>query len=54
MRIELEINYVQKLAGAFRGEKHRAVCGRGGKRRFGNFLKCTSIRINGKHGDLAL
>ena len=40
----VEINYVEKLAAAFRGEKHRAVCGRGGKGRFGNFLKCTTIR----------
>src|SRR6266702_5388779 len=49
----VEIDDIEKLAAAFRGEKHRAVGVKGRKRRIRNLLKGAGIGINNKHGDLA-
>src|SRR5258708_1932046 len=49
----VEIDHIEKLATAFRGEKHRVVGGKGRKRRIGNLLKSARIGVNTKHGDRA-
>ncbi len=45
----VEIDDVEKLAAAFRGEKNRIVSGNRSKRRMDNFLKCACIRVDGEH-----
>src|SRR5260370_817117 len=49
----VEIDDVEKLAAAFRGEKNRIASGNRGKRRMDDFLKRACIRVDGKHRDLA-